>query len=98
MAEQRKGMEDVIRKASNDAKKDVEENLSEEEQTNRQYDRLPERTKKAAEANFIRDVGRRPTLLEDKQDILNDNFSDIDDTTDFAKGGLASQTRKAFSR
>jgi hypothetical protein len=95
MDEQRLNMEDVIRTASNDAKKDVEDNLTEEEQTNRQYDRLPERTKKAAEANFIRDVGRRPTLLEDKQDILNKNF---EDANDFAKGGLASQTRKAFSR
>ena len=98
MDEQRKGMEDVIKKASNEAKKDVEDNLTEEEQTNRQYKRLPKRTKDAAEDNFIRVTGRRPTTLEDKQDIINKDFADVDDLTDFAKGGLASQTRKAFSR
>ena len=95
MDEQRLNMEDVIRTASNDAKKDVEDNLTEEEQTNRQYERLPKRTKDAAEDNFIRDVGRKPTTVEDKKDILNKNF---EDANDFAKGGLATQTRKAFSR
>jgi hypothetical protein len=98
MDEQRKGMEDVIRKASNEAKKDVEDNLTEEEQTNRQYERLPKRTKDAAEDNFIRVTGRSPTTLEDKQDILNKDFADVDDITDFARGGLATQTKKAFSR
>ena len=95
MDEQRKTMEDVIRKATNEAKEDVEDNLTEEEQTNRQYKRLPKRTKDAAEDNFVRVTGRRPTTLEDKQDILNKNF---EDANDFARGGLATQTRKAFSR
>lgn len=47
---------------------------------------------------FFKENGRLPTTIEDKQDIIEGIYDYTDDLAEYAKGGLAAQTRKAFSR
>jgi hypothetical protein len=98
-AEQTLALEGEIKRVLDVAKQDALEGLSLEDITNRQYKAMNKKQKAAAQDRFFRINGRRPTEVEDKQGILDGDYNMAKDLIgNFASGGLAVQTRKAFSR
>jgi hypothetical protein len=98
-AEQTLALEGEIRRILNEAKKDVEDNIPEEEIVDRKYRAMNKKEKKAAQDRFFRIFKRRPTTIEDKQNILDGDYNMAKDLIDnFASGGLATQTKRAFSK
>ena len=95
---QRVVIQAAIKSVINSIKKDVEDNVPEDKRIERAYARLPKNKKKVHEDLFFQENGKLPTTVDDKQDIIEGLYDYTDDLSEYARGGLASQTRKAFSR
>ena len=97
MNEQSLALEGRIKSVLKEAKDLVEENLSEEKLTDRQFKAIPKKEREAAQDSFFRANRRSAKTMVDKQAIIDGDYSEASELKEYASGGLAVQTRKAFS-
>jgi hypothetical protein len=58
---------------------------------------MPKKEREAAQDSFFRANRRSAKTMEDKQAIIDGDYSEASELKEYASGGLAVQTRKAFS-